>query len=96
MADIIVIQVVIGDRNFRLKINRNDEELVRKTIKIVNEKVLEFKTAFAGKDMQDYVSMALLWFATEQNQAVNFMVAQQETSAKLSSLENRLDKLLEE
>lgn len=96
MVDIIVIQVVIGDRSFRLKINRKDEEVVRKTIKLVNEKVVEFKTNFAGKDMQDYVSMALLWFATEQNKAGSFMIMQQETSEKLSSLESRLDKLLEE
>lgn len=96
MVDIIVIQVVIGDRSFRLKINRKDEEVVRKTIKLVNEKVVEFKTNFAGKDMQDYVSMALLWFATEQNKAGSFMIAQQETSEKLSSLESRLDKLLED
>ncbi|MDE1192290.1 MAG: cell division protein ZapA [Arachidicoccus sp.] len=96
MIDLIVIQVVIGDRNFRLKINKNDEEIVRKTVKLVNDKVLEFKTNFAGKDMQDYVSMALLWFATEQNKAGTFMISQQETNQKLSKLENRLNKLLEE
>jgi hypothetical protein len=33
---------------------------------LINDKITEFKTNFAGKDMQDYVSMALLWFATEQ------------------------------
>ncbi len=94
MVELIVIQVVIGDRTFRLKINRKDEEVVRKTVKMANDKVLEFKTNFAGKDMQDYVSMAFLWFATEQNKAGSFMISQQETNQKLSSLENRLDKLL--
>lgn len=96
MVDIIVIQVVIGDRSFRLKINRKDEEVVRKTIKLVNEKIVEYKTNFAGKDMQDYVSMALLWFATEQNKTGSFMISQQETTEKLSSLESKLDKLLDE
>ncbi|ANI89433.1 hypothetical protein A9P82_09075 [Arachidicoccus ginsenosidimutans] len=96
MVDLIVIQVVIGDRTFRLKVNRKDEEVVRKTIKLVNDKVLEYKTNFAGKDMQDYVSMALLWFATEQNKAGSLMIEQQETNQKLNSLENRLDKLLNE
>ena len=32
----------------------------------MNEKIVDYKTNFAGKDMQDYVSMVLLWYATEQ------------------------------
>lgn len=94
MADLIVIQVVIGDRNYRLKINRDEEETVRKTLKLVNEKISEYKTNFAGKDMQDYVSMALLWFATEQNNAGNFMIQQQETQQKINSLEHCIENLL--
>lgn len=96
MTDTIVIQVVVGDRNFRLKINPNEEEMVRKTLKLVNEKIVEYKTNFAGKDMQDYISMVLLWFATEQNNGDNFMVQQQEIQQKINSLENRVDKLLNE
>jgi cell division protein ZapA len=34
--------------------------------KLINEKILEYKTQFSGKDMQDYISMALLWFVTQQ------------------------------
>ena len=26
---------------------------------------MEFRTQFAGKDMQDYISMVLIWFATQ-------------------------------
>jgi cell division protein ZapA len=96
MAEIIIIQAVIGDRNYRLKINRDEEEMVRKTLKIVNEKILEYKTHFAGKDMQDYISMALLWFATEQNNAGSLMIQQQEMQQKISQLESHLDRLLKE
>jgi cell division protein ZapA len=45
-----------------------DEESVRKIAKLINDKILEFKSSFAGKDMQDYISMVLLWFVTEQQQ----------------------------
>jgi cell division protein ZapA len=38
--------------------------MLRKTVKTINEKIIEYKTQFAGKDMQDYVSMVLIWFAT--------------------------------
>lgn len=65
MDTLIPVNIVIGDRSYRIKVATKDEEHVRKTIKIINEKVLEFKTLFAGKDMQDYIAMVLVWFATQ-------------------------------
>jgi cell division protein ZapA (FtsZ GTPase activity inhibitor) len=61
---LIPVNIVIGDRNYRIKIKPEDEEAVRKTLKTINEKILEFKTQFAGQDMQDYVAMVLVWYAT--------------------------------
>ena len=65
MDELIPANIVIGDRTFRIKILPADEEVVRKTLKIINDKILEFRTQFAGKDMQDYISMVLIWFATQ-------------------------------
>ncbi|MFT4203461.1 MAG: cell division protein ZapA [Chitinophagaceae bacterium] len=96
MEEKIPVNLVVGDRTYRVKIARKDEELVRKTIHFLNEKIVEFKTNFAGKDMQDYVSMALLYFATEQNLTGDFHIKEQETEQKLNSWNNMLDKLLEE
>jgi cell division protein ZapA len=42
-----------------------DEGTVRKVLKTINEKIVEYKTQFAGKDMQDYISMVLIWYATQ-------------------------------
>ena len=61
----IPLNIVIGDRNYRIKILPSDEEVVRKTLKTINDKIIEFRTQFAGKDMQDYISMVLIWYATE-------------------------------
>jgi len=91
--DLIPINILIGDRNYRLKIEPTDEEMVRKTIKIINGKIIEFKTDFAGKDMQDYVAMVLLWFATEQNKTGNELIQLNQTADKLLVLENLIDKL---
>ncbi len=96
MAELIPINVVIADRSYRLKVEPKDEEMVRKTVKLINEKVFEFKNKFAGKDMQDYVSMVLLWFATEQTKPTSDILQQQETATKLTSLETLLDKMLSE
>ena len=66
MSELIPISAVIADRSYRIKISPTDEEVVRKTLKTINDKVVEFKTMFAGKDMQDYIAMVLIWYATEQ------------------------------
>lgn len=62
---LIPINVVVADRNYRLKVRPEEEELVRKALKSVNEKILEYKTNFAGKDMQDYIAMCLITYATQ-------------------------------
>lgn len=96
MAELIPVNIVIADRSYRLRIEASDEEMVRKTAGLINDKITEFRNNLAGKDMQDYVAMVLLWFATEQNQSGIEMVKWQEAAAKLTSLEKQLDKALEE
>ena len=71
MAETLIpVNILIADRSYRLKIEPKDEEIVRRTMKMINEKIVEYKMNFSGKDMQDYVSMVLLWFATEQQKPV--------------------------
>ena len=96
MSELIPANIVIADRSDRLKIEPIEEELIRKTVKIINDKIFEYKENFAGKDMQDYVSMALLWFATEQNKTGESMIQLDETSKKLQAFEQQLDKFLHE
>jgi len=96
MSELIPVNILIADRSYRLKIEAGDEEMVRKTAALINDKITEFKTHFAGKDMQDYVSMVLLWFATEQNQSGIDIVKWDEVAARLASLEKMVDKALSE
>jgi Cell division protein ZapA len=65
MQALIPINISIGDRSYRIRIKPEDEGAVRGTLKTINDKIIEFKTQFAGKDMQDYVSMVVLWYATQ-------------------------------
>ena len=97
MADnnLIPLNLVIGDRTYRVRINAEDEEVVRKTAKTINDKVLEFKTHFAGKDMQDYIAMVLVWFATEQNAAISNQVNLDNVSSRLQTLEKIIDGALQ-
>jgi cell division protein ZapA (FtsZ GTPase activity inhibitor) len=91
---LIPVNILIADRSYRLKINASDEEVVRKTMKVINEKIVEYKTHFSGNDMQDYVAMVLLWFATEQQKPTVQQSDAAVNSEKLERLEEMLDKAL--
>lgn len=63
--NLIPLNITVGDRSYRIKTSPKDEEAVRKTLKLINDKIIEFRSQFAGKDMQDYIAMVLIWFATQ-------------------------------
>ena len=93
MQELIPINIVIGDRSYRIRIKPEDEGAVRATLKTINDKIIEFKTQFAGKDMQDYASMVILWYAT-LNYPHSGNENPPEFTATLNKLEEQLDKAL--
>ena len=94
METLIPITIVIGDRNYRIKVEPKDEEVVRKTVKTINEKIVEFKTMFVGKDMQDYVSMVLIWYATELTGKETPILETAQLTEKLSAIEKLINEQL--
>jgi cell division protein ZapA len=70
-----------------------DEEAVRSTVKLINEKILEFKTQFSAKDMQDYIAMVLVWYATEQSASTRSELDTNAIREKLEQMEQFLDKM---
>lgn len=95
-TETIALNLLIADRTYRVRIDPKDEEVVRKTAKTINDKILEFKTHFAGKDVQDYIAMVLIWFATEQNAAISNQVNLDHVSSRLHTLEKLIDGALDE
>jgi cell division protein ZapA len=93
--ELIPLNLLIADRTYRIRILPKDEEVVRKTAKTINDKLVEFKTAFAGKDMQDYIAMVLIWFATAQNASITNEVNLDHVSSRLQTLEKLIDTGLE-
>jgi cell division protein ZapA (FtsZ GTPase activity inhibitor) len=84
--EMIPVNITIADRTYRVRIAPKDEEAVRKTAAIINQKMVEFKNLYAGKDMQDYISMVLLWFTTEQQ-------SNGQNLYELESLQNQIESL---
>ena len=94
MEDLMPVNVVIGDRTYRIRIEQADEEVVRGAVKVINDKLVDYKTNFAGKDMQDYIAMVLLWYATQQKAADRQPQIGNETQTTFHQLESLLDKAL--
>lgn len=92
MQALIPINIVIGDRTYRIKTSPEDEETIRRTLKTINDKIVEFKTQFAGKDMQDYIAMVMIWYATQAKANDNTEFKNEITTA-LTRMEQQLDKV---
>ena len=94
MQELIPINVVIGDRTYRIKIEPRDEEVVRRTLRSINDKIIEYKTQFAGRDMQDYVAMVLLWYATHVSGTERPAALSGAVLEALTRMEQQLDRAL--
>ncbi len=58
------ISVTIGDRNYKLRVNRDEEESIRKAVKIIEDSSKEYSKIYAYKDRQDLLAMLALEYVT--------------------------------
>jgi cell division protein ZapA (FtsZ GTPase activity inhibitor) len=91
MSELIPINIVIADRTYRIKTTVNDEEIIRKTVKMINDKIFEFKEQFAGKDMQDYIAMVIIWYATQNVGGDGNSMLNKEMVEALMKMERQID-----
>jgi cell division protein ZapA (FtsZ GTPase activity inhibitor) len=62
MDDKLSIRVNVADRFYPLKVEKNDEEKIRRAAKMINDKVLMYKQRYVDKDAQDFLAMSALQF----------------------------------
>lgn len=94
MDNLIPINIIIADRSYRIKTLPKDEEVIRKTVKEINDKLIEFKTQFAGKDMQDYIAMVIIWYATLASARQQEAVLPDNFLDSLKIMEEQIDQLI--
>lgn len=92
--DKLSIKVNIAERFYPLKVDKIDEEKIRKAAKEINEKIVLYKKRYTDKDDQDFLAMVALQFATK--------VVEKEISsdtsllmANLEGLDNELQEYLD-
>ena len=62
MDDKLSIRVNVADRYYPLKVERENEEKIRKAARLINEKVLQYRQRYTDKDVQDFLAMAALQY----------------------------------
>lgn len=92
--NLIPLNITIGDRNYRIRILPSNEEVIRKTLKVINDQIVDYKTNFAGKDMQDYIAMVLIWYATQASD--NTSVLNDEWAEALKKMESQIKEAIRE
>lgn len=95
MQDLLPVNLLIGDRTYRIRIKAEEEERIRKTAKALNEQMAQFKTQYPGKDMQDYMAMVLLSHVTEIQKPAQATEIQ-DFSISLGRIERMLDRALDD
>ncbi|MEO5571154.1 MAG: cell division protein ZapA [Bacteroidia bacterium] len=71
MEDKLSIKVTIANRHYPLRISRAEEEGIRKSSKLINERIKEYEQSYAVTDPQDLLAMCALQFANEASSAKN-------------------------
>lgn len=85
MSDNMNITVLIAGRPFSLSVKAREEQLIRKTVKEINEKVNQFQLTYKQRDKQDCLSMALLTSAVDLNK-LKIAYAQQGATEKVDEI----------
>lgn len=93
MEDKLSIRVNVADRYYPLKIDRSDEEKIRKAAKMINEKVLQYKQRYSDKDVQDFLAMAALQYVIQVIEGDNNIEASP-VIEEIEELNNQLDDFL--
>ncbi|HPE43942.1 MAG TPA: cell division protein ZapA [Bacteroidales bacterium] len=62
----ITINIIIAERTYKLRIQAEEEERVRKAAAQINDRLKAYADAYAYKDHQDLLAMTALQLATSE------------------------------
>jgi cell division protein ZapA (FtsZ GTPase activity inhibitor) len=94
MDDKLSIKVNVAERFYPLKIDRRDEEKIRRAAKMINEKVLQYKQNYPDKDTQDFLAMAALQFVIRMLDIENSQTSDTGLLDSLSEINSQLSEYL--
>jgi cell division protein ZapA len=93
----ITINIMVAERTYKLKIDREGEERVRKAATVINDRIKLYAEAYAYKDNQDLLAMTALHLATsEASLEAELSFKSQELDQKLQQLDKLLSDNIQE
>lgn len=95
MEEKLSIRVNVADRYYPLKIDRRDEEKIRKAAKMINEKVLQYKQRYTDKDTQDFLAMAALQYVIKVIES-EYNLEAPDVIEGIKDLNNELERFLKD
>ena len=78
----ISVKINIADRVYPLKIDTEEEEIIRRAAKLINDRIKEYQENYAVKDKQDLLSMCVLHYATASLKAERKVTVEDTTVAE--------------
>ena len=94
----IRITVTIAGRPYALKVQAEDEPVILRLTKEINDKIRQFQITYKSKDKQDLIAMTLLTFAVDLHKTRTKATTDPSPinlSKPLQEIDNLLDHLLE-
>ncbi len=95
MSDSVSISIRLGNRQYKLKVDSKNEEIVRQIILEINQKTSKLKTDFPGRDEQDYLAMTLIDYITsnaeQKPEQVNSKPIDENLVLRLQTISTLLD-----
>ena len=89
------IKVNIGNRVYPLTIDREEEELIRKAAKRVNDNMKQLESTYSVSDKQDLLAMTALFFSNKALEVDDKIEDISDTvSEKLDTIESDLEQYL--
>ena len=91
MSQDVSINIKICNRNYKIKVAVENEQIVRDSIHKIVENIDKFHQHFPGRDDQDYMAMTLIDFITSSNNNLSQSKNDQEIVKKIKHINQLLN-----
>lgn len=88
------IKINIANRVYPLTVKTEEEEAIRKTAKMINERIREYEQDYAVKDKQDLLAMCALEYGTSGETALKQFTESEELLSEVKSLNSLIKEVL--
>ena len=88
--DKLSIKIKISDREYPMRVDPEDEELIRRAGKVINERMKSYQAKFGIDDKQDLLAMVAFDSTVDKMKAENEIVGSDESLIQKVSNLNKL------